>query len=75
MKFHWQICFPILLVFLYFNAVLFGHAEDFYFDEVPFVYSYLFISLAVQDILVKILLRGMSEIFLTMFSSRTPVVS
>ena len=30
-----------------------------------------FMSLAVEDISVKILLRGMSETFLAMFSSRT----
>ena len=25
----------------YFNAVFFSHAEGFYFDEVPFIYSFL----------------------------------
>ena len=34
-----------------------------------------FMSLAPGDILVKILLRGISEIFLPMFSSRTSMVS
>ena len=34
-----------------------------------------FVLLALGDILVKILLRGISEIFLPMFSSRTFVVS
>ena len=29
--------------FLNFNAVFFGHAEAFYFDEVPFVYSFLYV--------------------------------
>ena len=33
-----------------------------------------FMSLALGDISVKILLRGMSEIFLPMFSSRTLMV-
>ena len=33
-----------------------------------------FISLAVRDISVKMLLHGMSEIFLSMFSSRTFMV-
>ena len=28
---------------LYFNAALFSHAEAFYFDEVPFVYSFLYV--------------------------------
>ena len=27
-----------------FNAVFFSHAEAFYFDEVPFVYSFLYVS-------------------------------
>ena len=27
----------------YFNAVLFGNAEGFYFEEVPFVYSFLYV--------------------------------
>ena len=34
-----------------------------------------FMSLALGDILVKILLRGIAEIFLPMFSSRTFMVS
>ena len=28
---------------LYFGAVSFSHAESFYFDEVPFVYSFLYV--------------------------------
>ena len=28
---------------LHFNAVFFSHAETFYFDEVPFVYSFLYV--------------------------------
>ena len=58
---------------LYFNAVFFSPAEAFYFDEVPFV-SLSFMSLAIGDISVRMLLRGMSEIFLPMFSSRTFMV-
>ena len=27
----------------YFNAVFFSHAEAFYFGEVPFVYSFLYV--------------------------------
>ena len=34
-----------------------------------------FMSLALGDILVKILLHGISEIFLSMFSSKTFMVS
>ena len=55
------------------NLVLFSLAmqklvEAFYFDEVPFVYSFLFMSLALGDMSVKMLLRGMSEIFLPVLS-------
>ena len=53
-----------------FADVFFSHAEAFYFDEVPFVYSFL-MSLALGDMSVRMLLHGMSEIFLPMFSSRT----
>ena len=73
LRYHWQICFPILLVLFVFNAVLFSHAEAFYFDEVPFVYSFL-MSFALGDMFVSMLLRGMSEIFLPMSSSRTFMV-
>ena len=54
----------------HFADVFFSRAEAFYFDEVPFVYSFL-MSLALGDISVKMLLHGISEIFLPMFSSRT----
>ena len=57
----------------YFTALSFSCADAFYFDGVPFVYSF-FMSLAVGDISVKMLLHGMSEIFLPMFSSRTFMV-
>ena len=67
-------CFPIWLVLFHFNAVFFSHAEAFYFDE-----SHLFIlsftSLSLEEISVKILLQGISEIFPLMFSSRTFTVS
>ena len=58
---------------LYFNAVLFSCAEVLYFDEVPFVYSF-FMSLALGYVSVRMLLCGMSEIFLPLFSSRTFMV-
>ena len=45
----------------------------FYFDEVPLVYSFS-MSLALADMSVRMLLHGMSEIFLPMFSSRTFMV-
>ena len=40
------------------------------FDEIPFVYFFLFVP-SLGDISVKILLHGISEVFLPMFSSRT----
>ena len=73
LRYHWQICFPILLVLLYFHAVFFSHTEAFYFDEGPLVIL-SFMSLALGDVSVRMLLRGMSQIFLPMFSSRTFMV-
>ena len=35
--------FPSCWFSFHFNAVFFGHAEAFYFDEVPFVYSFLYV--------------------------------
>ena len=35
--------FPYCWFSFHFNAVFFGHAEAFYFDEVPFVYSFLYV--------------------------------
>ena len=66
--------FPYSWFSLHFNAVSFRRTEAFYFDEVPFVFL-SFMSLALGDILVKILVHGISEIFLPMFSSRTSMVS
>ena len=66
--------FPYCWFSFHFNAVFFSHAEDFYFDDVPFVYSFLYV-LALGDILMKILLHGISEIFLPMSSSRIFMVS
>ena len=57
----------------HFADVFFSHAEAFYFNEVPFVY-FFFMSLALGDLLVKILLCGISEIFLPMFSFRTALL-
>ena len=55
------------------NAVFFSHVEAFKFDGIPFVLS--FMSLALEDLSVKIVLREISEIFLPMFSPRTLMVS
>ena len=38
-----QVYFPISWFSLYFNAVFFSHVEAFYFDEDPFVYSFLYV--------------------------------
>ena len=83
LRYHWQICFPIRWFFFQFNALFFSNAEAFYFVKVPFVYSFLYVP-CFRDITghgdvhshvsVKMLLRGMSEIFLPMFSSRTFMV-
>ena len=35
--------FPYSWFSFYFNVVFFGHAEAFYFDEIPFVYSFLYV--------------------------------
>ena len=35
--------FPYCWFSLYVNAVFFNHAEAFYFDDVPFVYSFLYV--------------------------------
>ena len=56
-----------------FADIFFSHAEAFYFDEVPFVYSFLYVPCS-RDISVKIMLHGISEIFLPVFSSRTSMV-
>ena len=71
---HWPIYFPIWLVPFYFNIVFFTVQKlsilvRFHLCILPFM------SLALGDISVKVLLRGISEIFLPMFSSRTFVVS
>ena len=42
-RYHWQICFPIQLAPFHFADVFFSQAEAFYYDEVPFVYSFLYI--------------------------------
>ena len=65
--------FPYCSFSFHFNAVFFSHADAFYFNEVPFVYSF-FYSLVLGDMSMRMLLHGMSEIFLPMFSSRTFVV-
>ena len=62
-------CFP-----LHFADVFFSHSEVFnWMKSHLFILS--FMSLALGDILVKILLCGISEILLPMFSSRTFMVS
>ena len=56
-----------------FILMLFSLAMQKLFNLMRFILS--FMSLALGDISVKMLLHGMSEIFLPMFSSRTFMVS
>ena len=53
---------------------LFSHAEAFYFDEVPFVYSFLYVPCCRGHIGENIA-AWISEIFLPLFSSSTFMVS
>ena len=50
----------------HFTAVFLSHAEAFYFDE-SHLFILSFMSLALGQKSVRILLRGMSKIFLPMF--------
>ena len=68
-----QIGFPILLVLFVIWCCFLYHAEAFYFDEVPFVYSFLYVP-CFRGHVMRMLLHGMSENFLRMFSSRTFMV-
>ena len=65
--------FPYVWSPFHFNAVFFSCAEAFYFDEIPFVYSFLCVSCS-RGPMVKILLHRISEIFLPVFS-RTLMLS
>ena len=66
--------FPYGWFSFHFANIFFSCAEAFYFDEVLFVYSFLYVP-SLGDILLKILLGGISDIFLPMFSSRTFIES
>ena len=61
------------MVLFHFNAVFFS-CTGFYFDQISLVYSFP-MSLVIEDMSVKILLCGISEIFLPMFSCMTFMVS
>ena len=58
----------------HFDDGFFSYAEAFQFDVVCLFFFY-FISLALGDILAKILLCGISDIFLPMFSCKTVMAS
>ena len=68
-----QIYFPIWFVPFHFADVFFSHAEAFILMK-SHLFILSFMSLALGDISVKILLCGISEIFLPVFSSRTFMV-
>ena len=58
-----------------FTLLMFSLAmQKLFFDEVPFVYSFLYFPCPKGCIGKKILLHGISEILLPMFSSRTFMV-
>ena len=63
----------------HFNAVFFSHAESFYFDEVPFVYSFLYVPCSREHKYWWKYCCVAYEIFLPLglfrFSSRTSMVS
>ena len=65
--------FPYGWFFFHFKAIIFSCAGAFYFAEVPFVNLFLYVSCS-RGHISEILLPGMSEIFLPMFSSRTFMV-
>ena len=60
----------------HFNAVFFSHAEAFYFDDIPFDYSLLYVPFSrghigeniAANISDKILLQALSKTLLPMFS-------
>ena len=58
-----------------FNLMLFSLAMQKHFFMRSYLFIFSFMYLALGDILVKILVHGISEIFLPMFSSRTSMVS
>ena len=65
--------FPYCGFSLYFNAVSLALQKLFILMR-SHLFILSFMSLALGDMSVRMLLRGMSEIFLTMFSSRTFMV-
>ena len=64
--------FPHHWLSFHFNTVFFSHAEAFYVDEVPSVCY--FMSPALGNLSMMILLHGISEIFLPILSYRTFMV-
>ena len=71
--YHWQICFPIVLVLFSLKCCLAMQKLFILMKTNLFILS--FVSLALWDTSVKILLHGIPEIFLPIFSSRTFMVS
>ena len=73
LRYHLQICLPMWLVPFLFCWFFLAVQKLFILKSHLFILS--FMSFALGDISVKILLHGKSEIFLPMFSSRTFMVS
>ena len=74
LRYHWQIYFPIWLIPFSFSDVFIAMQS---LSNLMQLHLFIpaFISLTLGDISVKILLHGISEIFLPMFPSRTLMVS
>ena len=75
LRYHWQICFPLWLV-TFFVLMLFSLAmQELFILMRSHLFILSFMSHALGDISVKILLHGISQIFLPLFSSRILMVS
>ena len=72
---HWQMCFPRIVGSLFILMLLSLAMQKLFILMSSHLFILSLMSLALGHISVKMLLCGMSEIFLQMFSSRTFMVS
>ena len=72
---HWQMCFPRIVGSLFILMLLSLAMQKLFILMSSHLFILSFMSLALGDILVEMLLCEMSEIFLPMFSSRTFMMS